>query len=350
MNEILFEQLLLARADIGLPHVLANSPGFDEAWVRYAQQIALDFGDRPNGVACPSALFALAFAGDRVAMIRVADLPANRLGFHFVVVSRQDYARFLGNPFEVMAKIPTDWEAKGLSTLRWPAVPLPPRSVDRVRDVLQKLKANALPEDVDPEEIEKMERTPENSESPALLGGVQVLVDGGKLAFRRNAPDPGLLEGLWMLLPQTDRAELWPATFAFGNRLGFDALATPNIDGPDFAGYTSEEQALDYPEGYYELHLQIAAETNDQNALDRMLYRRTSKETWRLGLAILVIAAVFVLMGRFANNFLPGPKPRPAPPVDYSHRAAAAAGMIAVGDPWTTLGIYQVGRSRWQGK
>ena len=57
---------------------------------------------------------------------------------------------------------------------------------------------------------------------PALLGGVQILVDGGKLVFLRPAPDPGLIRGLWTLLPGPMRTALWPATFAFGNALGFD--------------------------------------------------------------------------------------------------------------------------------
>ena len=54
------------------------------------------------------------------------------------------------------------------------------------------------------------ERTAENSESPALLGGVQVLVDGGRLVFQRPAADLPLVEGLWTLLPHGIRGKLWP--------------------------------------------------------------------------------------------------------------------------------------------
>src|SRR5437660_515974 len=88
------------------------------------------------------------------------------------------------------------------------------------------------------------------------------------VVFARPAPDPGLIRGLWTLLPHASRQELWPATFAFGNALGFDALVVPCRGDDDYAGYTTEEQAADYPAGNYELALQTAAEAGDQRALD----------------------------------------------------------------------------------
>src|SRR2546421_90015 len=82
-------------------------------------------------------------------------------------------------------------------------------------------------------------------------------------AVERPAPDPDLVRRLWLLLPASSRGELWPAEFAPANALGFDLLVTPKA-GEDCAGYLSEQQAGDYPEGRYELNLQIAAEAGDQ--------------------------------------------------------------------------------------
>ena len=146
---------------------------------------------------------------------------------------------------------------------------------------------------------EEVERTVENSESPALLGGVQVLVDGGRLFFRRPGPDMNLLKGLWTLLPTSTRCRLWPASFAFGNHLQFDAVVLPRLEPSELEGYTSEEQAIDYPEGRYELSLQTAAETGDQQQLDQLLRRRSVWETWRLGLCLLALMIGLMLVSKF---------------------------------------------------
>src|SRR5207253_190209 len=120
------------------------------------------------------------------------------------------------------------------------------------------------------------------------LGGAQVLVDGGRLVFEREAGDLGLLAALWTLLPDSTRCKLWPASFAFSNRLEFDVLAVPGFDPAEYEGYTNEEQAADYPPGSYELALQLAAEAGDQYELDRVFARRNSGEVLRRALALLL--------------------------------------------------------------
>src|SRR5437764_762249 len=80
---------------------------------------------------------------------------------------------------------------------------------------------------------------------------------------------------LGALLPTKSGVGLWPATFAFGNRLGFDALVVPKVQGVEFVDYLREEQAGDYPEGRYELDLQVAAESGDQAGLDYAFARRS---------------------------------------------------------------------------
>src|SRR5262249_28506028 len=112
------------------------------------------------------------------------------------------------------------------------------------------------------------------------------------------APDEGILRSLWALLPTSTRKELWPASFAFGNALGFDALVVPRLDPGMFGTYILEERAGDYPEGHYELALQTAAEAGNQEDLDALFSRRSYKETRKL--ALFLLAIVFFLPLIFA--------------------------------------------------
>jgi hypothetical protein len=147
---------------------------------------------------------------------------------------------------------------------------------------------------------------------PTLLGGVQALVDGGRVVFERSEPDPDVIRALWALLPATTRAGLWPASFAFGNRLGFDALVVPKAQGVEFADYLREEQAGDYPEGRYEHGLQVAAEAGDQKELDALFARRSRAETWRLALVLLGVVLFLAVVMKWLS---PAPQPpAPAPP------------------------------------
>jgi hypothetical protein len=294
MTDIAIEQALFHRRDHARPSLQARSPGFQDAWLEEAEGLMAGFGERPAGVRCPQAVFAYPFAVEQVAIVHVADLTeGGGSGFHFFVLPRPAYERFFGDPFVTARLLPPAWQAKGeLPTTSLPAVPLPGRTVEEIQRVLQRLKAHALPEDQDPQENPPA-RTAENSESPALLGGVQVLVDGGRVVFERDQADTGLIPALWTLLPTRSRSGLWPASFAFSNGLGFDALVVPRADGEEYEGYTHEDQAEVYPQGRYELNLQIAVEEGDQRALDSLLNRRTWAESWRLAI-ILILAFVLV--------------------------------------------------------
>ncbi len=134
-----------------------------------------------------------------------------------------------------------------------------------------------------------------------LLGGAQVLEDGGRLVFVRQGPDEKLVRDLWALLPYSTRTGLWPASFAFANTHGFHLLVVPRAEGPAFARYMPEEQAGDYPEGRYELALQHAVEDGDQAELDRLLSRRGRAQTFRLAVVLLVAFAVAALFLRLPS-------------------------------------------------
>jgi len=258
------------------------------------------------------------------------------------VVERAAYERYAGDPFHLARQLPATWDARGtMAELDWPDAPLPARTVGEVQSVLKRVKASALREGEDPEAPD-FERTPENSESPALLGGVQVLVDGGKLVFARPHGDLPLVEGLWTLLPVTTRCKVWPTSFAFSTELDFDVLVLPRVNEEGVAGYTTEEQAASYPEGSYELALQLAAESGNQRDLDVVFQRRNSSETLRLAMFLLIGMMLLVIGSRW---FVPHTEP--VGPTVVQQKAAAAAGVVAIGNPWTAASMLEYGQTLW---
>ncbi len=298
MDTILIEQAVYGGHGGGGYRFLARSPGFRDEWLPQAERLCAGFGERPAGVACPGCVFAQRFGRRHVAVVQVADQGADdagrpgALGFRLLVLGRPAYEALRGDPFLIADQFPAPWHARGeLPTLTWDAGPPPPRTVEQVQEVLKR-----------------------EDDGPDLLGGAQVLVDGGRLVFQRPAPDTELLRGLWALLPTCTRCELWPASFAFGNALGFHALVLPRPPGEDCASHHTQEQAGEYPEGRYELSLQLAAEDGDQEGLDALFARRSRAQVFRLGVGILVALIVLPLL---VNGLAPGP---PAPPADVLAR------------------------------
>ena len=274
MPDIVLEQALFHR-DAGGPRLLTRSAGFPDEWLPLAEAICTGFGERPAGVRCPVCVFARPFGNRHVTVVQAADDPGqpSTLGFRFLVVARDAYAHWIGDPFILADRFPPDWSARrDLPSLSWPAEPLPPRTVAQIQSVLQR------------------------TDGPTLLGGVQALVDGSRLVFERSEPDTSLLRSLWMLLPTSNRSELWPASFAFGNALGFDAVVVPQMNGEDYPGYLNGRDADGYPEGRYELNLQIAAEAGDQRELDMLFARRSRQQMLRLGLVLLVAITLMMIV------------------------------------------------------
>src|SRR5262249_62319606 len=120
-------------------------PGFLEEWLPEAERLCTGFGDRPAGIACPSAVFAQPFGKAHVAVVHVADQGADdtgrpgALGFHLLVLTRADYARLGRDPFAIAERFAPPWLARGdLPVLTWPAGPLPPRTVAQAQQVLQR--------------------------------------------------------------------------------------------------------------------------------------------------------------------------------------------------------------------
>jgi hypothetical protein len=267
-------QQAVVLADARGVRVTARTEDFD---VPEAERIAVLFGQPPAGVTCPLAHFACPFGRQHVAVVRVEDRPAGFLGFRFLLLSRELY-RHLGDPFAIADRYPADWFASGaLQDLAWPPEPLPERTVEQLDTILK------------------------TGDSGLLLPAAQVLVDGNRVLLRRAAPDEAFARGLWQLLPDRNRRDLWPASFAFSEELGFHLALGPTLPTPTdaFVKPLTEDAIRDYPPSSYELNLQIAVESGDRAGLRRLLARRTADDTIRLGLYMIAFALIVAAIFRF---------------------------------------------------
>ncbi len=265
-------QHAIVLADSRGVRVVAQTDGFDTP---EAERIAVLFGARPAGVACPLAYFACPFGQKHVAVVRVEDR-SGALGFRFLVLARDLY-RYLGDPFAISDRYPPDWTATGpLADLAWPMEVLPERTLEQLDTIL---KAGDV---------------------SLLLGSAQALVDGNRVLLNRAEPAEKFVRDLWQLLPDRTRCELWPATFAFSDELGFHAAVGPTLPTPRHGVQVLPEESIrDYPQSSYELSLQIAIESGDRAALKRLLARRSADDTIRLGLYILGFALVVAAVLKF---------------------------------------------------
>lgn len=312
MTNFPIEQAIYGSRGPGGYHFLARSPGFLEEWLPEAERLCTGFGERPPGVHCPFCVFARPFGPQHVAVVQVADQgidDAGRpgaLGFRLLILGRKEYEAIGGDPFAIADRFPPSWQSRDfLPTLTWTDGPLPARTVSQVQQVLQRAGDRVLVG------TKVLEDSPDvyQGGSHVLLGGAQVLVDGGRVVFEREEPDTDLLRALWTLLPTRTRSRLWPASFAFGNALHFDAVVVPRIEGEEFASYRTEAEAADYPEGNYEYAVQHAAETGDQQKLDALFARRSSADMLRFAVILIIVLGLLTAI----INLLPNGGPV-APP------------------------------------
>lgn len=269
----IIEQALVERSGDTV-RVVAQSPGFADEWPAEIERLVRAIGQPASPIVFDDAMFAQPFGKTHVAVVKFRGLDAT-LQFRFLIVPKALYTNFIADPFLVIDRLPTQWHANSCSdSLTWANEPPPPRTALTLQQVL------------------------ETGGSPTLLGGVQALLDGGRLIFTRAAPATQLVRDFWQLLPYASQAELWPATFAFSGDLEFHVRVVPSMTGISLDRLLTEEQALDYPHGRYELALQCAIEHNDEREIQRLLRRRTGRQTLRLAIFILVGAIVLaVAMG-----------------------------------------------------
>jgi hypothetical protein len=291
LNQRMIEQALYGGQDAGSYRFLARSPGFRDDWMAEAERLCVGFGERPVGVACPGCVFARPFGRHHVAIVQAADQGADAtgqlsaLGFYLLILPRSLYGELGGDPFYMAEHFPPPWQARGeLPSLTWSAGPPPARTAAMLQKVLN------VPY------------------SATLLGGSQILLDGGRLVFERTAPDAAILRSLWALLPTQERAKLWPASFTFSNVHQFDAVVTSRATDAEYQHYITEEKAGDYPEGRYECNLQSAIETGDQEEIDGLLnYSRSRMLRLIVVLFVIVVALTFAM-----TRLLPDPHSDPS--------------------------------------
>lgn len=298
----MIEQAIYGGQDTGGYRFLARSAGFRDDWLAEAERLCTGFGERPAGVACPGCVFAQPFARHHVAIVQAADQGADdsgrpgALAFYLLILPRSLYREQGGDPFFLAEQFPPPWSARGeLPCLTWTADAAPPRTVAMLQKTLN------VPY------------------SATLLGGIQILLDGGRLVFERSGPDAAILRRLWALLPTRERSELWPASFAFGNDHQFHAVVAPRAAEPEYEHYISEEKVGDYPEGRYECNLQSAIETGDQREIDALLNYNRSRTLRLIVLLLLMVVVLFAAM----SMLLPGPRTvRPPPSTAKPPRSA----------------------------
>lgn len=261
----------LAEIAAGSFRISARSFGFLDDWDSEAERLCRGFGTPAEQFSVRGAVFAQPFGKMHVAIVQ-AQGDVRRLQFRLLVVERSVYSRYIADPFLVADRFPADFSnTSHMPALEWAEEAPPPRTIDKLQHVLQ------------------------TGGSPTLLGAVQALIDGGRLVFERSESADQLVRNLWQLLPYASQAELWPATTAFSADLDFHLLVVPKVARLKAGNYLTEEQALDYPHGRYELALQCAIEHGDQREVDRLFRRRTSRQTLRLAVFILIGAIVLAL-------------------------------------------------------
>jgi hypothetical protein len=312
---------VVVRAPGQAPRLVAKSAEFDEAWVAPLLTLCDGFGDRPSGVACPAAIFAHRLGSARVAVVEVRDAGPD-LRFDARVLAHRDYVQLGGDPFAIAERFPP---ADELVTFAALAPLASTTSLDAIRGLLQRTK---------------IAHGTQVADGPTLLGGVQVLVDGGKLVAERSAPDPAFVRDLWALLPIGSRARLWPASFTFSMELRFDVAIVPRLDQMIASGYVTEQQAGDYPAGSYELALQTAVDDGDEAEVRHILSRPPARPL-RIGTSLLVAVLVLAVTTRW---LLPPPAP------DIAGRAAAVAAVVGVRDPFVAAAIVIEGNRIYGGE
>ncbi len=271
--DMAIRQILVIRHG-GEPKIVAKSQNVDFELEEAAVRMAVKYGARPDGAVCPSAVFAKEIDRARVAVAQVADRPDGSvnppLAIRFLIFSRDIYA-YLGDPFEIADRLPANFDARGtLDELNWTFDPFPPRRVEDLREILKA------------------------GDSQFLLGAAQALLDGARLAIVRP-PDDSTIRDLWRLLPDRVRCELWPASFAFCNELNFHAAALPS----PVPGFLTDEQCKDYPEGRYELAMQVSIESGDQAEVTRLLNRQSSTSVLKLAAAMVLFAFLVAAILKF---------------------------------------------------
>lgn len=251
MNGVIIEQATFVSSEIR-----ARSPGFTDALVDSAAAMLREFGAFAPGI---EVLFVRRLTKWFTVIVQGRDRNAR------VIAVPNGFYLATPDPFLFSRQFPPEFSASDpLPELMWNELPIPERDIAVIRAILK------------------------SDDGPTMLGAAQALVEGGRVAFVRSEPESMLIEQLWRILPDSTRGEISMCSFAAATK-NFDVVVTPHVDDPM---YLTADKAAEYPEGKYELHLQIAVENDDAETMHRLFARRSGSQAMRLMIRILLLAAI----------------------------------------------------------
>src|SRR5947209_3224900 len=113
MTEAVVHQAIILREHGQEPYFAERSSEFQDVWTQPLLDMAVGFGERPPGIACPPAIFAQPIGKTTVAVVEVRDGAPGPDGwpplrFHALVLSRMDYMALGADPFAIVQRFPPD--------------------------------------------------------------------------------------------------------------------------------------------------------------------------------------------------------------------------------------------------
>ena len=270
MAGLVLEQAVYRGPRPGQYKLLGLSPGFQEAFQSEPLRLCDGFGERPAGVACPGVCSRNRWGRSTSRSYRSRTSRTASWGFTSWS-SRVAYRGLGGDPFFSPVGSRRPGTKQDRCPLDWSDEAIPARAMEHVCRILQR------------------------DDGPNLLGGSQGRWTAAGSCSSACSGD-GFAPRPWALLPTSTRSELWPASFAFGNALGFHTLVTPRAEGPEFEGYLTDEQAGDYPKAATSWPCSLPPRRATSRELERLFARRSRAETFRLGVMILAASVLLLFI------------------------------------------------------
>lgn len=236
-------------------------------WEELARKIIGDFGPSPTGDV--SALLSMPFGLRHWAVIDVQLRGKATLGFRFLILSKTEWMSGV-DPFLLSQSYPPDWDSRGHTDSFQHELVFTPPTVEQVAIWLKE------------------------HDRATLLGGLQAVLDGAKLWHESTNTSTAYVRTLWNLLPYRSRFDFNFSTFSFQPmaELKYQVLPKEALPALLPVGVLSLQQTGDYPLGRYEQALQLAITDGDAGEFEMLLRRRTSRDTLRLAVGLLIAMMV----------------------------------------------------------
>lgn len=269
-QESSFAQLTIHRDTAG-PRVVGRSSNILFDWEEEALKFVVRFGQCTEQVESHSGVFVSPMLPNGVSFVGICLIRNDGSPDLFRIAIVLHRERFEIDPWLFAKQFEQSNEKGDLETISvdklWPIN----RTVDEIQSILK------------------------SGDSPLLLGSSQALIDGCKIIVNQSEVNHDFIHNLWNLLPNQSRKELSFSTIVFSVENRFDISVMPEEIRPS-QGFLTAEQVRDYPEGRYELALQLAAESGDQRELDRLFARKTSSQMLKLVISMIAFAFIVIIL------------------------------------------------------